>query len=201
MPSSGASRPVSAVSTRQFRYSSRVIHSRHLNFLVSQPAMPTWSGCMWVTKMRLRLLPCVACAEQLAPGGQRLVGAHPRVHHRPAVVFLDAPDVDVVQHHRQRHAHPHHAGRHLERRARLGRLLEGVDQRGFGQPVALSSDLSHRGVLAKCSAHQAAAADPALPVRQRRPLEGERRRRCGGGPIYRGAMRMAPSMRTDSPFM
>ena len=22
--------------------------------------MPTWSGCMWVAKMRLRLLPCVA---------------------------------------------------------------------------------------------------------------------------------------------
>ena len=63
MPSSGASRPVSAVSTRQFRYSSRVIHSRHLNFLVSQPAMPTWSGCMCVQKMRLSFLPSVALAN------------------------------------------------------------------------------------------------------------------------------------------
>ena len=28
------------------------------------------------------------------------------------------------------------------------------------------------------------AADPAPPVRQRRPLEGERRRRYGGGPYF-----------------
>ncbi len=107
-------------------------------------------------------------AEQLAPRGQSLVGAHAGVHHRPTVILLDAPDVDVVQHHRQRHAHPYHARRHLERLARRGRVLEGVHQRGFGQPVALGSNFSHRGVLAKCSVHQAAAADPALPVRQRR---------------------------------
>ena len=34
--------------------------------------------------------------------------------------------------------------------------------------------------------HQAAAADPASPGRWLRPLEGERRRRSGGGPFHTG---------------
>ena len=63
MASSGASRPVSAARVRQVRYSSRVIHSRHWALRVSQPAMPTWSGCMWVQKMRVILLPCAVAAS------------------------------------------------------------------------------------------------------------------------------------------
>ena len=42
---------------RQVRYSSRVIHSRASNLRVSQPAMPTWSGCMCVTNTRVMRLP------------------------------------------------------------------------------------------------------------------------------------------------
>jgi hypothetical protein len=53
MASSGASRPVSDTMTRHIRYSERVIHSRTPNLRVSQPAMPTWSGCMCVTKTRV----------------------------------------------------------------------------------------------------------------------------------------------------
>ena len=41
--------------TRQFRYSSRDIHSRTPKRRVSQPAMPTWSGCMCVTNTRVSL--------------------------------------------------------------------------------------------------------------------------------------------------
>jgi hypothetical protein len=57
----GASRPVSDTMTRQLMYSSRVIHSRTLNLRVSQPAMPTWSGCMWVTKTRVMPRSSGAC--------------------------------------------------------------------------------------------------------------------------------------------
>ena len=32
----------------------RVIHRRHLNLRVSQPAMPMWSGCMWVANTRVK---------------------------------------------------------------------------------------------------------------------------------------------------
>src|SRR4030095_12388371 len=41
--------------------------------------------------------------------------------------------------------------------------------------------MSPGSTLSQEPPHQAAAADPAPPVRQRLPLEGERRRRFGGG--------------------
>jgi hypothetical protein len=44
---------VSAESERQVTYSSRLIHRRQSNLRVIQPAMPMWSGCMWVTNTRL----------------------------------------------------------------------------------------------------------------------------------------------------
>ena len=42
-------------------------------------------------EMRLSRLAVGGAGEQLAPRGQRLVGAHAGVDHRPAVAVVDAP--------------------------------------------------------------------------------------------------------------
>ena len=68
------------------------------------------------------------------PGSQRIVSAHSCVHHGPAALVFQAPDIDVIELHRQRHAHPNHAGCDLQRLAGFRRRIKRIHQRGFDQP-------------------------------------------------------------------
>ena len=79
----------------------------------------------------------MSVCKQLAPGRQCGVGADAGVHHRPATFFLNAPDVDVVEDERQRHSHPDHARRDLNRPAHAGRCLKRVDEGWLLQAFSL----------------------------------------------------------------
>ena len=125
---SGASRPVSAASSRHIRYSSRVIQSLQRNLRVIQPAMPMWSGCMWVTMTRTIGSPFSGPAKACAPGLGGLRPLHAGVDQRPAALVLQSPDVDEGQRAAERHAHPHHAGRDLHAAADLRPLGKGIAQ-------------------------------------------------------------------------
>ena len=88
----GASRPVSATSTRQVRYSSRVIHSRHVE-LARQPAghadvVGVHVGDEDARQRALRRRASANSSRQAASG---LVGAHAGVDDGPAVAVVDAP--------------------------------------------------------------------------------------------------------------
>ena len=87
----------------------------------------------------------IAAGKQRAPGGQRLIGAHPGVDHGPAVFVRQAPDVDVVERHGQRHAHPDYTGRDLQHLARIGRGLKRINQRGLVQPFSGLGGIGQEG--------------------------------------------------------
>ena len=66
--------------------------------------------------------------KNLLPAAARLVGGETAIDYRPTVAIFEQPQVDVVQHKRQRHAQPKHAGRNGGDGAGRGRLGDGVAQ-------------------------------------------------------------------------
>ncbi len=64
--------------------------------------------------------------EELFPGLGRLLVADAAVDHGPAVAIFEQPQIDVVELHRQAHAHPVHAGRHDDAPSGFGAMFEGI---------------------------------------------------------------------------
>src|SRR6185437_6222698 len=64
--------------------------------------------------------------EELLPGLRRLLVANAAVDDGPTVAVLQQPQIDVVELHRQAHAHPVHAGCHDDALARFGTFDKGI---------------------------------------------------------------------------
>jgi len=95
---------------------------------LSQPAWPMWSGWQWVQNTPITVAAQVL-GEHVLPVRARFLAAQAGVHDPPAGIVLQDVQVDVVQFHRQRHAHPQHAGLDRGHAARRGRgvgILQGV---------------------------------------------------------------------------
>jgi hypothetical protein len=72
--------------------------------------------------------------ENLAPIFARLFERDAGVDNGPAFAVLDQPEIDRLQHERQRHANPMHAGRNLARLAWFGRFAQRINQLRLGGP-------------------------------------------------------------------
>jgi hypothetical protein len=105
----------------------RLGHPRqHLEFLAQPVAQADVVGMKMGDDHALDRLADQLLCKDLLPAAARFIGGKTAIDDGPAVTVFQQPQVDVIEHKRQRHAQPPHAGRDVDNRAGRRRFGERV---------------------------------------------------------------------------